>query len=81
MSEADGVDLCHSLFCRSITQPFPPIRILSFLVEKPHRVMLGEKAPTRSVILLGVTQESRDTAQITMEAGASPGCPGANPGG
>lgn len=51
--------------------------------------MLGEKAsasqfslmhaPTRSVILLGVTQESRDMAQITMEAGASLGCPGPTP--
>lgn len=51
--------------------------------------MLGKKAsasqfslmhvPTRSVILLGVTQESRDMAQITVEAGPHRVVPGPAP--
>lgn len=38
------VDICHCLFCRSIIQPSPPIRPLSFLLENPPWMVLGGKS-------------------------------------
>lgn len=72
------MDTWHYLFCWSTIQSSPPIRTLSCLLENPavcsseERLLSSElslmHAPTTRVVLVGMTQESRDLAEMTMVA-------------